>query len=80
MRKIRYKKGRRVQSQTYEYTGIYTDKKTEMQLFVYNEQEVDEFERISVDEFFEKKSEWRKRFVTSSDFIEALAKINCIEK
>lgn len=67
-----------MQSQTYEYTGIYTDKKTEMQLFVYNEQEVDEFERISVDEFFEKKSESKNNWLnihglTNVDLIKSLS-------
>lgn len=55
MRKLRYKKGRKVNSQPLEYTGVYKDKQTEMQLFVFNEKEVDEYEKISVKEFNEKK-------------------------
>lgn len=56
MRRLKYKKGRRVQPSPLEYTGIYTDKNTEMQLFVYNENEVDEFQNISIDEILNNKS------------------------
>ncbi|MEQ3662318.1 MAG: magnesium and cobalt transport protein CorA, partial [Flavobacterium sp.] len=56
MRRLKYKKGRRVQPSPLEYTGIYTDKNTEMQLFVYNENEVDEFQNISIDEVLNNKS------------------------
>lgn len=52
MRKIKYKKGRKVQPSQVEYTGIYTDKETELQLFVYNEENVVEFQNITVDDFF----------------------------
>ena len=55
MRKIRYKKGRKVQSSTLEYTGIYTDKPTEMQLFVYDENEATEYENCSVKDFISNK-------------------------
>ena len=55
MRKIKYKKGRKVQPSQVEYTGIYTDKQTELQLFVYNEENVVEFQNITVEEFFKSK-------------------------
>ncbi|WP_339886936.1 magnesium/cobalt transporter CorA [uncultured Flavobacterium sp.] len=55
MRKIKYKKGRKVQPGQVEYTGIYTDKETELQLFVYNEENAIEFQNISVEEFFKSK-------------------------
>ncbi|VXB83371.1 Magnesium transport protein CorA [Flavobacterium sp. 9AF] len=55
MRKIRYKKGRKASVSNLEYTGVYTGKATEMQLFVYNEQKVKEIQNISVAEFNEAK-------------------------
>jgi magnesium transporter len=55
LRRIKYKKGRNVQSTSLEYTGVYTDLATEMQLFVYNEENVEEFQKIKVDEFLEYK-------------------------
>ena len=57
MRRIKYKKGRRVQPASLEYTGIYTDKATEMQLFVYNEENIVEFQNIIVDEFIKNKKQ-----------------------
>ena len=56
MRKIKYKKGRKVQPSQVEYTGIYTDKETELQLFVYDENDVIEFQEVSVENFFKNKS------------------------
>ncbi len=56
MRKIKYKKGQKYSGQPYEYTGIYTDKETEMQLFVYNEEDVNEYKSIDVESFFKKKN------------------------
>lgn len=55
MRKIKYKKGRKVQPSQVEYTGIYRDKETEMQLFVYDEEDVVEFQNITIDDFFNSK-------------------------
>ncbi|WP_396196038.1 magnesium/cobalt transporter CorA [Flavobacterium sp.] len=46
MRKIKYKKGRKVQPSTLEYTGIHSDTVTEMQLFVYNQDDITEFHQI----------------------------------
>ncbi|MEO8516602.1 MAG: magnesium/cobalt transporter CorA [Flavobacterium sp.] len=42
MRKIRYKKGKKVQPSILEYTGIHKDVPTEMQLFVYNDKDLTE--------------------------------------
>lgn len=42
MRKIKYKKGRKVIPTFLEYTGIHKDVKTEMQLFIYNNEEITE--------------------------------------
>ena len=44
MRKIKYKKGRKVQPTYLEYTGVHKDIATEMQLHVYNNTELSEFE------------------------------------
>jgi magnesium transporter len=46
VRKIKYKKGRKVQPSNLEYTGIHKDKQTEMQLFVYNDSDLTEFENF----------------------------------
>jgi magnesium transporter len=48
MRKIKYKKGKRLQPYNLEYTGLHMNKEIEMQLFVYNEHTVDEYESASV--------------------------------
>lgn len=56
MRKIKYKKARKVNFQPLEYNGIYTDKQTEMQLFVYNEDNVVEYQNISVTDFIKLKN------------------------
>ena len=46
LRKIKYKKGRKVQPSILEYTGIHSDTVTEMQLFVYNQDDITEFHQI----------------------------------
>ena len=51
MRKIRYKKGRKVQPSILEYTGVHKDKKTEMQLFVYDDTDLTEFREFRINEF-----------------------------
>lgn len=56
MRRLKYKKGRKSNPAKVEYTGIYKDKKTEMQLFVYNDSEIQEFKKISVSEFIASKN------------------------
>lgn len=49
MRKIKYKKGRKVQPTALEYTGIHKDKSTELQLFVYDNEHLTEFEHFRVE-------------------------------
>ncbi|WP_396212669.1 magnesium/cobalt transporter CorA [Flavobacterium sp.] len=48
MRKIKYKKGRKVQPSFFEYTGIHKQIETEIQLFVYNNHDLTEFKEIHV--------------------------------
>ena len=50
MRKIKYKKGRKVHPSTLEYTGSHKDTPTEIQLFVYNADDVTEIQQLHVDE------------------------------
>ncbi|HLP63054.1 magnesium/cobalt transporter CorA [Flavobacterium sp.] len=50
MRKIRYKKGKKVQPSILEYTGSHKDVKTEMQLFVYTSNELVEYQECSVNQ------------------------------
>lgn len=78
MRKIRYKKGRKVQPSTLEYTGIYTDKPTEMQLFVYDENEATEFENCLVKDFISNKDLTKNNWLNlhglaSTDVIQELS-------
>ena len=53
MRKLLYKKGRKVVPTLIEYTGEHADTKPEMQLFVYNSDELTEFEDIKLSELQE---------------------------
>jgi len=46
LRKIRYKKGRKVTPSILEYIGIYKDIPTEIQLFVYDSKDVTEFHQL----------------------------------
>lgn len=48
MRKLLYKKGRKVVPTLIEYTGEHADTKPEMQLFVYNSNELSEYEDIKL--------------------------------
>lgn len=48
MRKIKYKKGKKVQPSILEYTGIHKDIESEMQLFVYTSDELTEYQECSV--------------------------------
>ena len=50
MRKIKYKKGRKVHPSTLEYTGSHKDTPTGIQLFVYNADDVTEIQQLHVDE------------------------------
>lgn len=75
MRKIKYKKGRKVQPSQIEYTGIYTDKETELQLFVYNEENANEFQNITVDDFFKSKVNSQNNWLN----IHGLTNVNLIK-
>jgi magnesium transporter len=48
MRKIKYKKGKRLQPYTLEYTGLHRNKEIEMQLFVYDDCTVNEYENGTI--------------------------------
>jgi len=50
LRKIKYKKGRKVHPSILEYTGNHKDTPTEIQLFVYNADDVTEIQQLHVDE------------------------------
>lgn len=50
MRKIKYKKVKKVQPSLLEYTGIHKFTQTEIQLFVYNDTDLAEFHEFDVDE------------------------------
>ena len=62
MRKIKYKKGKKLQPYNLEYTGIHKTKDSEMQLFVYDDLNLAEYEDFKVsnlDNFIEKqKTNW----------------------
>lgn len=51
MRKIKYKKGRKVQPYNLEYTGLHKSHDSEMQMFVYDDANLTEFEQIKVSDF-----------------------------
>ncbi|MEO8237904.1 MAG: magnesium/cobalt transporter CorA [Flavobacterium sp.] len=48
MRKIKYKKGRKLQHTSLEYTGSHKDHQSEMQLFVYDDTDVIEYDRFNI--------------------------------
>lgn len=48
MRKIKYKKGRKLQPNNLEYTGIHKENESEMQLFVYDNLNLTEYEGFMV--------------------------------
>ena len=48
MRKIKYKKGRKLQPNNLEYTGIHKENESEMQLFVYDDLNLTEYEGFMV--------------------------------
>lgn len=62
MRKIKYKKGRKLHPYTMEYTGIHKQQESEMQLFVYDTTDLSEYEDFKVldlDKFIDtKKTNW----------------------
>lgn len=48
MRKIKYKKGKRIQPYSLEYTGLHKSKEIEMQLFVYDDSTISEYENGTI--------------------------------
>lgn len=50
MKRIKYRKSRKIQPLQPEYNGIFKEVKTEIQLFVYDDQNVDEFVDITVED------------------------------
>ena len=50
MRKIKYKKGKKVQPTLLEYTGVHKYTQTEIQLFVYNTNDLAEFSEFEISE------------------------------
>jgi magnesium transporter len=50
VRKIKYKKGRKVIPSFFDYTGVHKQIKTELQLFVYDTNDITEFEELNVHE------------------------------
>jgi len=50
VRKIKYKKGRKVQPSFFDYTGLHKSVQTEMQLFVYDSKDLIEFNNLKVKE------------------------------
>ncbi|MBF7091447.1 magnesium/cobalt transporter CorA [Flavobacterium sp. ALJ2] len=48
MRKIKYKKGRKLQPYSLEYTGLHKDTQSEMQLFVYDDLDITEYENFNI--------------------------------
>ena len=62
MRKIKYKKGKKLQPYNLEYTGIHKTKDSEMQLFVYDDLTLSEYEDFKIsnlDNFITKqKTNW----------------------
>jgi magnesium transporter len=51
MRKIKYKKNTKLQSNTLEYTGSHKKFESEMQLFVYNDSDVIEYKDLDMSDF-----------------------------
>jgi len=50
VRKIKYKKGKKVQPSLLEYTGLHKYTQTEIQLFVYNTDDLAEFNEFDENE------------------------------
>lgn len=59
MRKIKYKKGRKVQPSLFDYTGIHKHTKTEVQLFVFDANDITEYEELKSIDII-KKVEFQK--------------------
>ncbi len=54
MRKIKYKKGRKVQPSFFDYTGIHKHIETELQLFVYDTNDITEYEELKSTDIIKK--------------------------
>jgi magnesium transporter len=51
MRKIKYKKNRKLQSNILEYTGLHKKFESEMQLFVYDDTRITEYDNLNMSDF-----------------------------
>ena len=74
MRKIKYKKGKKVQPTLLEYTGVHKYTQTESQLFIYDDLNLAEFHEFDVDEIekhvdFQKVNWLNVHGLNDSDFI-----------
>lgn len=49
MKRVSYKKVRKIQPNYFEYTGVHTTDPVEMQLFVYNEEGFEEYHKVSLE-------------------------------
>ncbi len=49
LRRIKYKKTRKVQPDYFEYTGIYHDEPMDMQLFVYDDEGYEQYKKVSLE-------------------------------
>jgi magnesium transporter len=49
LKRVSYKKVRKIQPNYFEYTGVHTTDPVEMQLFVYNEKGFEEYKKVSLD-------------------------------
>lgn len=63
MRKVRYKKSRKSKVDIFEYTGIHTTEPVDMQLFIYDADKLDEFNKISPSDIQKKISDLPKTAV-----------------
>lgn len=77
MRKIKYKKGRKVQPTLLEYTGVHKYTQTEIQLFVYDDPDLAEYHEFDIDEIqkhvdFNKTNWLNVHGLNESDVIKAI--------
>lgn len=73
MRKIKYKKGRKVQAKLLEYTGIHNDALAELQLFVYDSKDLTEYNDFKVSQLEKcidvSKNNWLNLHGLNDEFI-----------
>jgi len=77
VRKIKYKKGRKVQPTLLEYTGVHKYTQTEIQLFVYDDPDLAEYHEFDIDEIqkhvdFNKTNWLNVHGLNESDVIKAI--------